>query len=318
MNLLIDFTLLIGILAIALTCLISRSLFRSVVFFILLGLMLAIGWIRLGAPDIALAEAAIGAGITGVLLLDTLGHLKKTGNLENDEPAPGRKRLILAIVSSFTLVGLLLWAVFNQPTPAINIHLLVTEAMPESGVSHPVTAVLLNFRSYDTLLEVGVLVLAVLVGLALQTDQQAQDSLPGLPNPLLHACLTLLIPAMLITSMYLLWAGADRPGGAFQAGAMLAAAFILLHISGIKLSSQVSHRMMQAGLLLGFGVFLAVATSSLIGGRPLLAYPEGGAGMLILLIELALTLSIGLILLSLFTIANSPPHHKDQGGDHGH
>lgn len=317
-NLLIDSTLMIGILAIALTCIINRRLFRSVVFFILLGLMLAIGWIRLGAPDIALAEAAIGAGITGVLLLDTLGHLKKTGNLETEEKDPGRKRLVLALVSSIALVCLLLWAVFNQPTPAINIHLLVTEAMPESGVTHPITAVLLNFRSYDTLLEVGVLVLAVLVGLALQTEQHTHDRLPGLPNPLLHACLTLLIPAMLITSMYLLWAGADRPGGAFQAGAMLAAAFILLHLSGIKLSAQLSHRMMQAGLLLGFSVFLAVATSSLIGGRPLLAYPEGGAGMLILLIELALTLSIGLILLSLFTIANSPPHQTPSGDEHGH
>ncbi|MCD8513949.1 MAG: DUF4040 domain-containing protein [Nitrincola sp.] len=318
MNLLIDLTLLLGTLAIALTALISRSLFRSVVFFILLGLMLAIGWIRLGAPDIALAEAAIGAGITGVLLLDTLGHLKKTGNLDVEESSPSRKRLVLALLSSITLVCLLLWAIFHQPTPAINIHLLVAEAMPDSGVSHPITAVLLNFRSYDTLLEVGVLVLAVLVGLALQTDQQAQDSLPGLPNPLLHATLTLLIPAMIITSMYLLWAGSDRPGGAFQAGAMLAAAFILLHLAGIKLSAQVSHRMMQFGLLLGFAVFLIVATSSLLGGRPLLAYPEGGAGALILLIELALTLSIGLILLSLFTIANSPPQATRTGGGHGH
>ena len=34
-----------------------------------------------------------------------------------------------------------------------------TEAIDESGVSHPVTAVLLNFRAYDTFLEVGVLIL---------------------------------------------------------------------------------------------------------------------------------------------------------------
>ncbi len=318
MNLLIDLTLLTGILAIAATSLLSRSLFQSVIFFILLGLTLALGWIRLGAPDIALAEAAIGAGITGVLLLDTLGHLKKTGKLDKDEHRPSYPRLLLAILSSVTLVVLLLWAVFHQPTPAIQLHLLVEEALPDSGVSHQITAVLLNFRSYDTLLEVGVLVLAVLVGLALQTDQHQQDSLPGLPNPLLHACLTLLVPAMLITSMYLLWAGSDRPGGAFQAGAMLAAAFILLHLSGIKLSAQLSHRMMQFGLLLGFTVFLVVATSSVIGGRPLLAYPDGGAGLLILLIELALTLSIGLILLSLFTIANSPPLSSRSGGSNGH
>jgi uncharacterized MnhB-related membrane protein len=37
---------------------------------------MALAWARLGAPDIALAEAAIGAGLTGALLLDAVGHLR--------------------------------------------------------------------------------------------------------------------------------------------------------------------------------------------------------------------------------------------------
>jgi multisubunit Na+/H+ antiporter MnhB subunit len=38
-----------------------------------------------------------------------------------------------------------------------------TEALlPESGVEHPVTAVLLNFRAYDTWLEIGVILLGLL------------------------------------------------------------------------------------------------------------------------------------------------------------
>jgi energy-converting hydrogenase B subunit D len=55
----------------------SRDLFRATVMFIVFGLMMALIWIRLRAPDIALAEAAIGAGLTGVLLLDTLGYLRR-------------------------------------------------------------------------------------------------------------------------------------------------------------------------------------------------------------------------------------------------
>ncbi len=55
----------------------SRDLFRAVVMFIVFGLLMALVWVRLQAPDIALAEAAIGAGLTGVLLLDTLGYLKR-------------------------------------------------------------------------------------------------------------------------------------------------------------------------------------------------------------------------------------------------
>lgn len=57
----------------------SARLFRAVVMFIVFGLMMALAWARLEAPDIALAEAAIGAGLTGVLLLDTLGYLRSHG-----------------------------------------------------------------------------------------------------------------------------------------------------------------------------------------------------------------------------------------------
>ena len=45
------------------------DLLRATVKFIVLGLMLAMTWMRLGAPDVALAEAAVGSGITGALLL---------------------------------------------------------------------------------------------------------------------------------------------------------------------------------------------------------------------------------------------------------
>jgi energy-converting hydrogenase B subunit D len=60
------------------------GLFRAVIMFIVFGLMMALAWVRLHAPDIALAEAAIGAGITGVLLLDTLGYLRSRGGRDRD------------------------------------------------------------------------------------------------------------------------------------------------------------------------------------------------------------------------------------------
>lgn len=45
---------------------------RAVVKFIVLGLVMALCWLRLGAPDVALAEAAVGSGLTGALLLIAL------------------------------------------------------------------------------------------------------------------------------------------------------------------------------------------------------------------------------------------------------
>lgn len=50
---------------------------RAVILFIVFGLLMALVWARLSAPDIALAEAAIGAGLTGALLLDALGTLRR-------------------------------------------------------------------------------------------------------------------------------------------------------------------------------------------------------------------------------------------------
>jgi len=50
------------------------DLFRAVVLFIVFGLLMALAWTRLAAPDIALAEAAIGAGVTGALLLDAVSE----------------------------------------------------------------------------------------------------------------------------------------------------------------------------------------------------------------------------------------------------
>ena len=77
-----DGLIAVTLLWIAWQVLVTRDLFKAVVLFIVFGLLMALAWVRLQAPDIALAEAAIGAGLTGALLLDAVGHLR----------APRRKR----------------------------------------------------------------------------------------------------------------------------------------------------------------------------------------------------------------------------------
>lgn len=69
-----------GLLAVILVWLCWRvlsapDLFKAAVLFIAFGLLMALGWVRLNAPDIALAEAAIGAGLTGALMLDAAGQM---------------------------------------------------------------------------------------------------------------------------------------------------------------------------------------------------------------------------------------------------
>tara|TARA_R110002110_G_scaffold415745_1_gene654725 strand:+ start:34544 stop:34810 length:267 start_codon:yes stop_codon:yes gene_type:complete len=77
MNWWLDGLLVASLLVTAVAVLLSRDLFRAVVMFMAFGLLMAVAWVRLQAPDIALAEVAIGAGLTGVLLLDAVSHFQR-------------------------------------------------------------------------------------------------------------------------------------------------------------------------------------------------------------------------------------------------
>jgi uncharacterized MnhB-related membrane protein len=66
---LFDLLMLSTLLGLALATLTSRDPRRAAILFIAFGLWLALVWARLGAPDVALAEAAIGAGLGGALML---------------------------------------------------------------------------------------------------------------------------------------------------------------------------------------------------------------------------------------------------------
>lgn len=86
----IDLLLAAALLWIGMRTLTAAGLFEAAVHFIAFGLVMALAWARLEAPDLALAEAAIGAGLTGALVLDALGALRAAPL--NRSPAPGEKR----------------------------------------------------------------------------------------------------------------------------------------------------------------------------------------------------------------------------------
>jgi multisubunit Na+/H+ antiporter MnhB subunit len=209
-----------------------------------------------------------------------------------------------AVAFALLLIGALLEPLTGSPSGAVDLRASVAAKMTASGVEHPVTAVLLNFRGYDTLLEIAVLLLALFAILAIGIDT-ARDR-PRAANPILQTLARLAAPLMIVVAVYLLWAGAFRPGGAFQAGAVLAAAAVLLHLTGLLPSWQTPTLKLRWGLTAGFLIFLAVAAGLLFQGA-LLQYPPAQAGMLILLIEAGLTVSLGLILAGLFLFLSRDP-----------
>ena len=80
-----DIVLGLTLLWLAWRALASEDLFKGIVLFIAFGLLMALAWVRLNAPDVALAEAAIGAGLTGALLLSALAKLEAA---TTQTPAP--------------------------------------------------------------------------------------------------------------------------------------------------------------------------------------------------------------------------------------
>lgn len=289
-----DLVLCAMIIAVALAAVAGRGAFRAVVFFVIYGVMIALAWLRLGALDVALAEAAIGAGLTGVLLLGAVARLRRPGS-EEANPAGLNWP---AATAAFTVTSALIWAVIAMP-PMAGLSGPVSEALPGTGVDNPVTAVLLNLRAWDTLLESIVLLAALLAVWSLSRDAVWGER-PGLmqharPDGVLVTLGRLLPPVGLLVGVYLVWAGATRPGGAFQGGTVLAAVGLLAAMSGLVRAPRVTSWGLRLALILGPLVFLAVGLWGLNAGG-FLILPEDIAKPLILGIELALTVSIAVTL----------------------
>lgn len=305
-----------GLLVTSLTGLAGASLTsedkrRSVILFMAFGLVLAVAWARLLAPDVALAEAAIGAGLSGALLLVAVGeqsnHTSHDDSVRINERHASRVRATLQWVITIlcaALAATVAWALVNALDSARNdtLVLAVSDNLAASGVSHPVTAILLNFRAYDTLLELAVLLTAVLGILALGTARPDYQR----AGPVFDGLARWLVPVLILTAGYLLWVGAHAPGGAFQAGATLAAAAVVLRLAGKRSIGLPQAGTLRVILAAGVGMFLVVGLTLLVLGRPFLGYPPAWAGSLILLIESAAMLAIAATLVLAF-LGGQPP-----------
>lgn len=231
--------------------------------------------------------------------------------------AINRGRLAVSLVLGAGIATALVVAIRGRTVPATDLAAQVEDALSSSGVSHEITAVLLNVRSYDTLLEIAVLLAAAIVALGLRAPAaevsprppaaapSTHDAGRAIDTPVLASLARALHPLLLLLAGYLLWAGSTRPGGAFQAGAVIAALGVIRRVSGVAPAADTLRRWQRSALLAGFALFLALGAGMLLLDRPLLAWPIDVAGVLILAIEAVLTVSIAVSLIGLFASAPS-------------
>lgn len=306
-----DVLLAVAILGAAVFAAFGRPRIHATVMFLVFGVLLAVVWARLQAPDVAIAEAVLGAGVTGALLMAAVTAAPRPVREQERTAWP----LVLAGVVLAVVVVVALGIVVLRLQVVPGLGAAIEENLEISGVEHPVTAVLLNFRSYDTLLEVAVLAVAVFAALALWGDPddgialtaRAADTGP------LGAMARVLVPVLVLAIGWLLVAGSTRPGGAFQAGALLAGGLVMMYLAGIGSGDRV-RRWLRPLLVAGLSAFGLLAFGTVLLGQGWLTLDPSWAGPAILAVEAALTLSIGATLAALF-VCTQTSLMGEAGGD---
>lgn len=217
----------------------------------------------------------------------------------------------LFLVLVFSLMATLgtIFSIIPENSPGLAAA--VASLQGESGVESPITAVLLNFRGYDTMLEVVVLLLAVIGVWSLVGAPFPEQK--SVIRPVQIGVVRLLAPVMCLVAAYLVWQGSHMAGGAFQGGAILGAAGVLLLVSELRWQRAVPVSVLRIGLVLGSLFFIGIALYCFFYSGDLLAYPKRMAGGLILLIETTCAISIGLTLALLF--AGGRPEEDVSDGD---
>jgi len=136
-----------------------RDLFSVVILTGVFSLLGAAIYVVMDAVDVAFTEAAVGAGISTVLMLGTLAltsrHEKTTGQ---DRSLPAA--LIAIIAGAFLIYGTLDMPTYGDANAPINKHVVpryMQESSKEIGLPNVVTSVLASYRGYDTLGETFVI-----------------------------------------------------------------------------------------------------------------------------------------------------------------
>ncbi len=298
------------IVALALWAVFARDAFAAVVGFIAYGLLLTLVWVQLHGVDVALTEAAIGGGLTGALLIGAVSRLRGTEAAARAERPPAFTRVVAAAGAAAVTATLAL-CVLMLPEPAPTLAPQTVANIAVTGVGNPITAVLLAFRAMDTLLEAIVLVFA-LVGVWSLGPDSAWGGHPGPrhradPNGILAYLARVLPPIGIIVGAYVFWVGADHPGGKFQGATIVAAMWLLVIMAGLADVPPISRTWVRVGLVAGPLVFIAIGLVGAATAGAFLAYPDGLAKPLIIVIELALMPTLALILALLLTGAPERP-----------
>jgi multisubunit Na+/H+ antiporter MnhB subunit len=309
----LDLLLASLVICVAVYTIAAQDLFAAVIGYVAYGLLLAFVWIRLYAPDVALTEAAVGGGVTGVLLITAGKRLGALNVSQEAQPGPVLKLLtgVLATLVASALGAVIL--MLPDPPPSLAPEAAAAADGAGAGLGNPITAVLMSYRSLDTMLEKIVLILAVIGVWSVGAD----EAWGGAPAPLRQQkayapmvfLAQMLAPVGALIAIHIFWTGANAPGGAFQGGALLAAMWMVTMMARLMEPPRVDAQWLRLALVAGPAVFLISGLAGEVVAGSFFAYPPGLAKPIILFIEAFMVLSIAAALPML--VAGPPSERPD-------
>jgi multicomponent Na+:H+ antiporter subunit B len=314
MTLFLDMALLTFLVAIAIAVVRIRDLFAVSMLFGMYSMLSAALFVTLDATDVAMTEAAVGAGMSTLFMLVTLSIVG-----QKEAPRPRRhwlSMLVVATTGTALAYGLLdLPRLGDAASPAherVAQHYLQRTAA-DVDIPNVVTAVLASYRGYDTFGETAVIFIAglgvlALLGLRPRKSEHAPETPPTGGHTVLRVVSKILLPMILLFALYVQAHGDFSPGGGFQAGVIFATGLaVYALVFGARRARQaappaVVERGMALGLLLYGGVGLATifAGGNFLDYDVLAATKVAGQHLGILLVELGVGICVASVLTSIF------------------
>ncbi|MFO7765152.1 MAG: monovalent cation/H+ antiporter subunit A [Pelovirga sp.] len=240
------------------------------------GLIVSLAFIRFSAPDLALTQISVEV-VTIILLMMALHLLPRTTPAESSRGRRWRD-IILSVAAGGGCTALMM-GVLTRPYDTIAGYFL-ENSKPGGGGTNVVNVILVDFRGFDTLGEITVLVIAGLAIYALLHNfelKAPQTDALGHPwtedrFPMILAQITRpLMPLALLFAVYIFLRGHNEPGGGFIAGLIVASVLILQYIAnGIVWTRPRLN--VDNHIIMAWGLVIAVLTGvgSWIVGYPFL------------------------------------------------
>jgi multicomponent Na+:H+ antiporter subunit B len=121
---------------------------------------LALVWAWLGAVDLAFVEAVVGAGLSTVFLLLALSQIRPGDIVLQRTPPPLAALLALVPVAFLLLFAAVDLPAFGEAAPPASLHVApfyIENSLAHTRTPNFVTAIIMDYRGFDTLIETCVI-----------------------------------------------------------------------------------------------------------------------------------------------------------------